>query len=213
MKRVLGTIVIILMITSCLSAQTPKVGVTFYLNSGLSLPLAPKGFSDYWNSSANFGGGAGYKISPYLTLQGFFTSNSFGFNDDQYIDYLGVDIAIDGGGLSITTATLNVKASFIASGGRVTPYFVGGLGYFKISGDDITYTLGLYHYTIPGPESKSTLASCIGFGVDIMVIEMAGIFIEFTSTAGGVELKSNLPDFEEGIVGYAPFRIGAYVEL
>ena len=218
MRNVLLTIVIVLAITASLTAQDTPVGVTFYASAGLSMPISPEYLTNWWESGMNFGGGVGYDLSRYITMQGFFTANSFGFNNSKFEDLVGApsDFSISGGAIKTTTITANVKASFIAHGNKVVPYFVGGLGYFHISADSLTYGSGSISYTIPMfDESKSTLSSCLGFGVDIMVLEQAGIFIECTPTVGAVEIKNvgNLPDADEGIVAYVPFRFGVFYQL
>jgi len=207
MRRVSLIIVAILLITSAGWAQDGAGTISFYANTGMTLPVQPEALSDYWNSGLNFGGGIGYDFSKYVAMQGYFNYNTFGFNKDKFSDDFGIS-SVEGGGFKIITAMVNVKASFIARGNKVIPYFIGGLGMFSMSEDDITYLFNTY----PG-DSKTTLGSVIGFGIDFMLMENAGIFAEFSGGAGAVELETGIPGTEDGPVGYGPLKIGAFFQL
>lgn len=213
MRRLPIIVIAVLLVTTGAVAQNGTNKISFYANTGITLPVQPESFNDYWKSGMNFGGGVGYDFSQYVAMQGYFNYNTFSMNKDKLLDALGlgdtgIDFDLHGGGFKIITAMINVKASFIARGNKVVPYFIGGLGMFSMSEDEAT----VFFYTIPG-DSKTTLGAVIGFGVDVMVMQNAGVFAEFAGGAGAVELKAGIPGADDGPVGYGPFKIGVFYQI
>lgn len=220
MRRVSLIVVAAVLMASAGWAQNGAGKISIYANTGMTLPVYPGGLTDYWNSGLNFGGGVGYDMSKYVAIQGYFNYNTFGFKEDYFFEKYGIENyspSSDGGGVKVITAVINVKASFIGRGNKVIPYFIGGLGFLRESPDDLTYSYTIgnsnFSYTSSAGDPKSTLGSVIGFGVDVMVMENAGVFAEIAGGVGAVELKIGLSGADDGVLAYAPFKIGAFFQL
>jgi opacity protein-like surface antigen len=223
MKTVRWVLVAVVVVALGLCSQAQESKFSVYLNSGLTVPIFPTSFSNYWKSGVNIGGGLGYALSRYVDLQAYFEHNSFGFNNDflktklneAYSPFI-TDVSVDGGSFKIITVTANVRASFLAHGKSVRPYFIGGVGLFNMKQGETkdSYTFLGIHYeeTIPS-QSKTSLAASIGLGVEAMFTPMIGAFAEIRGTIGTIKLVTNFPDAKDGIVGKLPLKIGAVVHF
>lgn len=112
-----------------------------YFNTGISFPISPEEFSDYWSLGFNVGGGVGYSISNMFSLRGLLDYNSFSFDEDTFLKDLGVSgsgVTVDGLSASIFTFTVNAKSFFSSTPGTVAPYTTLGLGYFNLALSDVT---------------------------------------------------------------------------
>jgi hypothetical protein len=110
-----------------------------FLDGGVGMATDPGLFNDFWNSSFQFGIGAGMVIFPWLEVNGTFNSLSFNNNDiasKEKVGYLGVEDLVGG---TIYTKMYWGSARFIAvPHARTNPYIEIGVGGFKTKADDIT---------------------------------------------------------------------------
>lgn len=184
-------------------------------NGGYSLPQTPDVFKDAWNNGFNVGGGVGYRLGR-ITVQGLVNYDRFSVSNDGVMSILidevgfdpsilGLDINLQGGNISIISATGEVKFSFIEDSGTVSPYVMGGGGLGRVSTDEVTVSLELFgeslQETVESASETKPMAT-VGGGVDIPIGERAAVFaegryqfvfmpderLEFISIRGGVRI-------------------------
>lgn len=211
MKRIAIAIVILVAFASTLSAQEgaaqEEAGkISVYVNSGVSLPMNPEIFSDYWKMGFNFGGGVGYSFTPNLSVVGSFGYNSFAFDEDGFLDAFGMGetgISVDGASASIITGSASIKASFLPAGSAVSPYGIAGAGLFKLTLSETTVSYMGISETVP-EVSETKAGAHFGAGLDYMLNEKIGLFIEGIYGIGLTEGEST---------GYVPIRVGASIQV
>lgn len=189
-KIIFGLFLFLASIANAFAQGTNKP--EFYGNSGISFPIGPDEFSDYWRMGFNFGGGIGYPISPNLSLVGYFDFNNFRFDDDKYLrDYgfAGYGISISGGEASIITLSGNLKATLHTTTSSVHPYLWGGIGFFKLSIGDITIYGPGGAVSVEG-DSESAFSVLVGGGIDFVIGERMDLFIEGKYVIGFTEGES-----------------------
>ena len=201
MYRILIAICIVLATIQTSFAQEQVKKGTFSFNSGFSLPSSPEEFSDYWNSGINFGVGIERPISPKLIFQACLDYNTFPMNEDKFLSEAGVsgyDISLDGGGASIINVSANLKAPLSVKESSVTPYFVGGLGIFRLSVGDITVRYQGQSETAEGA-SETALSILLGTGLDFTINPKVKMFVEIKYGIGFTEGESTK---------YIPIKVG-----
>lgn len=164
----------------------------FYINSGVSFPIGPDEFSDYWRMGYNFGGGMGIPVSSNIILIGYFQYNSFRFDDDEFLQdwgLTGYGISISGGEASIMTISGTIKATLGQTPLPMRPYLCGGVGFFKLSIGDITVYDGYSSETAEG-DSENAFSILFGAGVDFTIGGRIGLFIEGQYVIGYTEGES-----------------------
>ncbi|HXG00393.1 MAG TPA: outer membrane beta-barrel protein [Bacteroidota bacterium] len=177
-----------------------------YLHGGLSFPFQPKEFSDYWKMGFNIGGGLGYSFSPYLALVGHVDYNNFAFDEDGFLKDLGfsgLGIKISGGSASIFTVSGNLKATLTTTPHSVSPYFIGGIGFFSISISEVTVSGGGVSVRVEG-DSESAFCVSFGPGIDISAAETVSILLEGKYVIGFTENENTT---------YIPLKAGIKVKL
>ena len=66
MKKVLLTVVAVLVMSSLAMAQLPSSPVSFYGGGALSVPSSPSGFSDGWKTGYHGFAGVGFSVAPKM---------------------------------------------------------------------------------------------------------------------------------------------------
>jgi len=205
MKQCFYIFILLAFLSSLAYTQVKKAEI--FINGGISLPLTPTEFKDYWSLGYNFGGGANYIITPNIGVGASVGYSSMAFNEEGFLTDFGfggipgVEITVNGADVSILMATANFKYSFVPRG-AVSPYVLVGVGLFNISAEDITVTVDYlgetYTETEPGP-SESAFGLQGGVGVDIPVSPTVSIFLEVDYGMGFTEGEST---------GYLPVKGG-----
>jgi opacity protein-like surface antigen len=190
MKRAVFLLLAALLLSPHAYAQGDSQTQVFF-NGGYSIPQKPDVFKDAWNNGFNVGGGVGYRLGR-LTFQGLVNYDRFSVNDDGVMNVLteeigfdptmlGLDLNIQGGNVSVLSVTGEVKVSFVADSGAVSPYVIGGGGLGRVSTDDVTVSLELFgerfQETVES-ESETKPMATVGGGVDIPIGERAAVFAE-----------------------------------
>lgn len=108
------------------------------VEAGMALPAEPGLFNDFWNSSFQFGAGAGMVILPWLEINGTYSRFSFSNNSLESkgkIGYTGVESVDEG---TIRTSIIYGSARFIGvPKSRTNPFVEVGVGYFSTKADDL----------------------------------------------------------------------------
>lgn len=173
MKKFLLVFIVLLAFSGSLCAQD-KMKPVFYAGGGMSMPMGPTAFKDFWKMGPSFGGGIGIQISPRMELIGkiYYTTNSF--NEDK----IASGVTLEGGKLKFLAFGVDGKFMFPGSKGvGFIPYFIAGLGMTKaeleettISGDDEVMPFAAI--------SETKLALNIGAGFDYMFSPKAGLWLD-----------------------------------
>lgn len=192
-------------VVSTATAQEEKK-LVLSLSGGLSFPSQPQDFSDYWNMGFNVGAGIGYSFSPSLSLGGSFDYSNFSFDADALLHkagFAGYGISISGGSASIITVHANLKFSLIPQGASVSPYLLGGLGFFSLSASDVKVSYQGLNATV-SPGSESAFSIHFGAGLDIPIAQTTDLFLQLAYGIGFTEDKST---------NYLPVKSGVFFKL
>jgi len=107
------------------------------VHGGVSLPMQPELFSDFWKWGFNAGGGLVFRMSPHIALETTFDYNTFAFDDFGFRRALGIaeheDYITNGGNSVITTIAASVSYLIFPDPNRISPYVSGGVGYMTLS--------------------------------------------------------------------------------
>ena len=200
-----------------------------YINSGITMPIYPEYFNDYWNSGINVGGGLNIPVFSLLNIQLGFQYNSFLFDDlkwldelDKYLLSIGEDeisdeLIISGAMKNILLISLNLKIDYSLFGGSLNPnpYLIGGLGMIYNNTDNLV---------VGGLEvdfkEETRFAGGIGAGVDIRLNKETNIFIEgfymhgLTKEENNQEIPMEIGGaYKEKEIGYFYFKLGVSYNL
>jgi hypothetical protein len=156
MKRVLFIALLIIAISSTLSLAQDGLRSMFLVNGGVSLPVGPDIFSNYWSFGA--GGGIGIGIimpdHPYSGGAWIAADVSRVFGEEK--PFAQVE------DLNVLTVFLKSKLN-LAKEGKAVPYIPAGVGLFRLSGGD---------------ESENAFGGEIGFGIAVNIDESTDFFVE-----------------------------------
>ena len=184
-------IIIVFIQTSFARAQTQDP--SYSLSTGFAIPSAPDDFAESWNSGYNLGASIGYPLSPNLTFQGCLDYNSFTLDEDGFLGGGLFSRSANGGTTSIVTASANLKAILSSQGSSVSPYFTGGLGFFRLSFGDVTVTdheyPGGFSQTVDG-DSETAISIFFGAGLEFAINEKVNFFAEGKYGIGFTEDES-----------------------
>lgn len=201
MYRILIAICVVFAMTQTSFAQSQVERGTLSFNSGFSLPATPVDFADYWKTGLNFGAALEYPLSPKVIFQGCLDYNNFPLNEDKFLSEDGLNglgVSLDGGAASIITVSANLKAPLPVQGSSVTPYFVGGLGIFRLSLSDVTVRYQGQSGRVEGISETAT-ALIFGTGLDFTINPKVNMFVEIKYVIGITEGESTR---------YFPVKIG-----
>jgi opacity protein-like surface antigen len=183
-----------------------RQSIEIQLMGGISFPSQPTIFTDYWNFGYNLGGGFGYRFTPIFSASFLFNYNNFPFNDDKFLRDLGIEgsgVEVDGGSIIIITVTAVAKARFTESYNKLSPYLVGGIGYFSLTTNDMKLSYGYQSETIES-EYESAFSFLFGGGLEVPIGINKYFFIELNYGQGFTK---------EDHTGYIPLKIGFIISL
>ncbi|MFQ6116069.1 MAG: outer membrane beta-barrel protein [bacterium] len=181
MKKSISYLTILFVIALSTGTFAQGKQYEFAVGGGISVPLGPDEFKDFWNLGFNGNAGIGYFITPQLTIGGNFTFNRFSLDGDKMIEDLGgagLGISVDGGAIS-AFEILGVGKYYFSPIGNVTNFYVlggVGLGIVKVSEATISAP-GIPTETVQS-DSESKLLVAGGLGVTFPVGATTNIFVE-----------------------------------
>lgn len=179
MKKIFFIMLLSLMIVNNGFTQDEKK-LELTLGGGLSLPLNPTDFSDYWTAGFNGVAGLGYVISEGVIISGSIGYNIFPLNEEELLKDAGLTnagVSTEGGAVSILFLSANFKGVLTPSSKSVRPYLAGGIGYFNLSSDEVTLTDGINSVTTSSESESAFGLSGMG-GIEFPVSNNTLIFIE-----------------------------------
>jgi opacity protein-like surface antigen len=203
MKTCYFVIVFFVFLSSITFSQDKKAEI--FINGGISLPISPESFSDYWSMGYNIGGGAGYRFLPNLSGSLSLGYNSMVFDEEGFLKDFGLGgygLAVEGADATILMVTANVKFSLVPTA-PLSPYLIGGIGFCNVNTEDISFSYLGQIYVEQG-SSASTFGAIIGAGVDIPVSPIVALFLE---------VDWGLATTEGDVTGYVPVKGGVLILL
>ena len=171
--------------------------IEVYGDIGLSSALSPEALKDYRRTGFNFGIGAGKKMISIgkfdISVGGRIDCSSLDFYVDEFLRKekgIEKDYSITGGETHILTLLGTAKAIL---SGMISPYFYGGMGFFRILIKDATMYKSLSpeedYEIIPG-SSENTFGLSLGAGVEAGT--PFGLFAEGQYIIGFTESSTQL---------------------
>ena len=183
MKRFSIMLAALLVLASAVAAQA-QVKPVVYAGGGISTPMAPDFFSDYWGMGYNVGGGLGIQINPSIEVTGSVFFNSFPLDDEKLIEDAGASgegVTVDGLDFQSLEFGIDLKYILMASNpdAKFLPYLTVGAGMSNVKFTDVTVTGGDDSITLPaGDMSETDFALNGGAGFNYMFSPKAGIWVE-----------------------------------
>jgi len=204
MKRVSIMLAALLVLALAVAAQA-QVKPVVYAGGGISMPMAPEFFSDYWGTGYNVGGGLGIQINPSIEVTGSLFFNAFPLDDEKLIEDAGdagKGITVDGLDFQSLEFGIDLKYILRASQAeaKLLPYLTVGVGMSNVKFTDVTFTGGDESLTLPvGSYSETDFALNGGAGVNYMFSPKFGAWVEGRYTVVMTEGDS---------IQYIPVRAG-----
>ena len=202
MRKLLFLTAAFLLLTGLAFGQS-SIKPVIYAGGGISMPLSPSTFSDYWKMGLGGGGGIGIQINPNLELIGKVFYTTFGLDADKIIKEAGATGAsIDGGDFNVVEFGLDIKYIFASSNpeAKFKPFIIAGLGMGSWKFTAATVSGGGSSITLPFSAINETdFALSGGAGFDMMFSPKMGVWLDVRYTMLMMEGEST---------GYAPIRAG-----
>ncbi len=195
--------VLVCLIISCAPAFSQPNKIRYTLGGGISIIWAPENLERIYNTGFQITVGAGYAISPKLTLGGKLNYNSFSLDKLALLRSTSTSpnplTVVDGG--TITLWELTAEASYhpFCNEGRVDVYVLGGPGLNVGLISDIAVFVPLQDVRITKGSSDVDLMVTAGVGFKFWVTQKIALFLEgrFNNVlSGGNDLR------------YTPLRAG-----
>lgn len=151
MKKIILLTIGVFFIASAVFAQAPSKPFSIYVDGGVNMVTSPQWFKDYHKLGYHFEGGLGIKALPFIQVVGRVGIHRI-VKDWTFVQ--GLSDVLDGGNVKIMTFGLDAKATLGAPMVPIKPYGLAGIGFAKVSEDDITFTgvgsiADYYPYQIP----------------------------------------------------------------
>ena len=192
-KLTIATVMVVALIFSG-SALAGETSV--YLGGGMSMPMSPDMFKDYWKMGFGGAGGVGFQIKPGLEVGVTLGYSSFPLDDDKMLTEMLAEVGLTPADLEAAGITIELEAPLTAleilGYGKYTfgtgeaPfgfYMIGLAGMTKLSADDITMTatipgVGTITVSEPGGPSATDITLGFGAGFDYMFSPTAGFWFD-----------------------------------
>ena len=206
MKR-LNLLLVLLLLAIAIGNAQQSDGVEVSVSSGYVIPSSPMTFANYWTMQYGGGLSAGMPLSPSITLIGSFEHYQFKLNKDgvnngfdtNYMRDIWIfkSVSLNPFADPSTMTTVSANLRFAPSGisGRLSPYFIGGIGMMRFSlseislpttsvltagGSDISMTA---QQSVTGGVETSAFFQ-FGMGFDIRVTQSFDMFVEARYASG-----------------------------
>jgi len=198
MKKLILVSVFLLAFVATSAAQQPMKPV-IYAGGGLSMPIGPTVFKDYWKMGVGFGGGIGIQAKPGTELIAKFFYNSFGFDWDKFFTDNSIT-GVTGEGTDFQAIEFGVDAKYLfGQAPTFKPFLVAGVGMVNVKFTDAKMT-GTTTATVPlSGFSETKLSVSGGIGSEYMISPTMALWLE-----GRIVMVLTSGDS----INYMPFRVG-----
>lgn len=154
----------------------------YYVNTGISKPMAPTALKEQWRAGFNLGTGVGFTLSPRLEVIGGLSLHQMQLDDNAFLNTVtkanDVYASVNGG----TTTLLGLAADFkylvpTAQNRQVTPYLSAALGVANkiVSQKEITTEERIYS---EARESTIRALAGAGIGFEIAMAKNTSLAVE-----------------------------------
>jgi Outer membrane protein beta-barrel domain len=183
-KKLLIAGAVVFMLCAAVSAQAPASPVSIYAGGGLSMPMAPDLFKDYWKMGFNGMLGAGYGLTPAFQIVA---------KGEYHMFPLDVE-GVEGADISILMFGADGRFAVGLPAAPIKPFFLVGAGMAKLSASDLESGA----FTVGFPEETDFYFNA-GAGVEFKVGPKANLFVQ----ARYVDVMS-----EGEATAFIPFTVG-----
>lgn len=200
MKRT-GSAIILMLVSLTLTSAQESSGITVFASSGVVVPSSPMAFANYWKMQYGGGLGAGYALTPSVTLVGSFEYYRFKIDTDgihdgfdtQYMRdiWIFTDVSLNPSAAASSVMTFSVNLRVTPSGVSrfISPYGIAGAGVMRFSLADIavptTSTLTIDGTAIPITAERTIIGGNetvffgqMGIGVDCALSALITPYVE-----------------------------------
>lgn len=202
--RAFVSILLICFSVSIVRAQDKSATLQF--SAGLSVPVSPDAFTDYWNPGYNLGGGFAYYFTPMFSIQTYFDYNSFSLDDDSILEDAGLEysnVIVSGGNISIINISANIQYNIISVERKVSPYIFAGLGYYHLASKDLLMSDSYDSITLDGDSEDAFLIN-FGVGMQVNIVDNFSLFGDLRYLVGFTEDDNTI---------HLPIRVGGMIWL
>ncbi|HDL04201.1 MAG TPA: porin family protein [candidate division Zixibacteria bacterium] len=207
MKKVLAVMMALLFAVAINASAQQTIKASVFVGPGLSMPMGPDDFTDYWGMGFNVGGGVEIQINEMFSIVPRINYNSFGLDEDAFIEELEEElgysvegIELDGGSINAIGFGADVKLAVPAGDeSKITPYFLGGLGMTSVSFSDLEMTYEGESETMEIDESETDFTVEFGAGMEIAISPKMSLFVDG---------KYVIIMAEDDNITYVPFHVG-----
>jgi hypothetical protein len=175
MKRLL-----LLLLIAAAPVQVNAQSVSLSLHGGMSFPVLPTEFYDYWSPGYNVAGGVTYYLLPFLELRGEVEYVEFQLDELALLVEAEVPaglVTITGGAVSAVMFTGSLKVLPLPSAPIVRPYVLVGGGLAALSVSDVTVSALGVSEQVSGASEKAGLILG-GIGMDVVLSPTIDVFAE-----------------------------------
>lgn len=182
MKKLFWSLIILLVMAACASAQTPKpTPFSLYAGGAVTMPNSPDAFNENYKTGYHFFGGVGMKAMPMMQLIGKAEYTTMGYD-------FGSESGIDGGSAKIWMFGADSRFSFGAPTMPFKPFIFGGGGMASVSIDGFSgsnTSLVTAYNDASSTETQNKFYWNVGGGLEFKANPMMSFFVQgrFVSVA------------------------------
>ncbi len=191
---------------------------TLYVHAGPAVTLGPNQFVDFWGTGYTLGGEAGWRLTSVFEVVAGVSFRRFPFEKEEFLDeagVIGIDLAVEGGALSVASGMLGLKLNLEASK-YFAPYLVAGVGVHR-------RTFSAFDLFVAGEpaarlatEKDTALGFSLGAGLGWILSDRLQVYIEPSYTLVRVRpltqvLPGSLVDADN--TRFMPLKMGVALSL
>jgi hypothetical protein len=208
-ERMKYTILFLFLLVISTHAQDSFSAIQF--NVGLGSPSVPTDFSDYWNSSINFGAGYSHYFNSSISIQGNVEYDLFTLDDETLLTDAGLNYqgyTLDGGNVSSLFMSADFQFNIISVTHRFSPYILAGIGFIHTSIADATLSDGYSSADFPGG-SENAFGFDLGAGLQLNVAANFSIYGEVRYIRGLTKkVWTDTGWSDDDKTAYVPIKLG-----
>ena len=200
-------VAVLAIVLSTAPCRAKTVGGEISLFGGLTIPMQPEAFRDYWNPGLRIGGGGGVCLFERLSLVAEATYNRCTVDKKKVLTDAGLlytPVQLSGGTGNILTITGGANAYALPSSFPAAPYIAFRAGYTRQNIDDVIVSVpGQGSVTIYGG-SEGGFQMYFGLGINFSTGPYMDLFVEGRYGIGFLEGDNT---------GYVPVTAGLKMKM
>lgn len=186
MKVVFKIIIVLLLFASQSFAQK---NYEIKVSGGISFPINPNSFKEYWNSGLNLNGTFGFNLKENVSFDINFEYYNFSFKSNDFINHFSdiENILKDvQNNINVISFFPSINFNLRNRHSLLYPYIYLGLGWMRYSTDEV-----VVYFTdetvSTNSESKSLMILLAGVGLTFELNEQFNLFIETNYRYGSID--------------------------